>query len=228
MKVNKGNIDLLLSQLHEFDGVLEYTPFDWKVPMTYLSACIRFFQGKGIYSHVKEVLMVTQWLLDYAKAHNIDTHNAKIGDLCIIEALEEGVCLDFDIKNNLINMQLCFKRNDLIKTLITDEETEEYRQRAYFTIGKKYDVEGCLLAQLIYQVSEKLDKPISEIIGSEVDLDTWIGTTGESATKKFYCSKVHSYIHLPSYPNFYEIAPSDIYTNQQEETIVEGFVKTIN
>ena len=231
--INKKKITLSLATLQEFDGILTHGFFDWKQPMTYLSAAIRWFT-KDYYNHTKVVLRITDWLINYANAHNkyspdnkIDMTNAIVGNLCLIEAVQEGVVLDFNIEENILNEQICHKRNNLLKTLVTSEEIQEYRERAYFTVGKPYDIRGCLLNQLILQISEKLESPVSEIIGSDVELDVWIGNQGVKETSSFYCSKVYTFINEPAYPEWWDKSPADIHVNPQEITINEGFVKFI-
>ena len=108
------------------DKVFVKTLFNWRVPLSYLSACVRFFAGMN-YNHVRVV-----------------SKNDK-GELVYVEALERGV-VESTITHNLEKERVLIRRNNMIS--IADKI--KYVERIKNIVGDKYDTFTLLVVELLW------------------------------------------------------------------------------
>lgn len=181
------------------DVILEHVDLKLFNQITWLARLINFFQMNQ-WSHCKIV-------------------SEKFGKLTIVEANQGGVEQDLFVAGNLYNSRIKVIRPKLYNPLLLPSDIEDKKHKIDFLIGKPYDFGGCLFFQLVKQLGEMIDD----------DIDIWIGERGVKATKRFYCSKVVSYVYREIFPSWEDVAPDDIdkAIDIHFDVIWDGYVKYI-
>lgn len=134
----------------------------------------------------------------------------------IIDIWSEKMVVESDGLNVRLLPYKEWAKDSLI--IITRNELTEFQKRhlSIVAISKQgytgYDFIG-IIHQLIFQLSGQ-----------------WIGRTGDNASKKMYCSEYIAWCYnevLRIYPNWFKIAPSDLYNDNKFFQIYKGIANNL-
>ena len=117
-----------------------------------------------------------------------------MGELCVLEAVERGLMITKTLKDYVKEAPEC---HDFISLRPKGGvDIDLVNDRLKDIIGSPYDYKSLLVSQLIKQISKK---------------DKWHGKTKGKASKNIYCSEACAYAYPSVFPEWWKIAPSDIY-----------------
>lgn len=127
-----------------------------------------------------------------------------MGELCILEATERGVLVTGTLNAYLKDTPK--KRHILVlRPSSVNGGIDQVYERLKNIVGNPYDFKSLLYSQLINQLSIKY---------------RWKGKTGPKAAKRMYCSEVCAYAYLSLFPEWWSVAPVDLYESKKLEEVL--------
>ena len=128
-----------------------------------------------------------------------------MGELCVLEAIGRGFMITQTLEEYI--KESPGKRNIAFYRPKEHIGISSVNDRLKDIIGHPYDYKSLLVSQLIKQVSKK---------------DKWEGPENARAMKNIYCSEACAYAYPTIFPEWWSVAPSDIFESDKLELIYKN------
>lgn len=120
------------------------------------------------------------------------------GELCIVEAIGRGLMITKTLKEYL--EETPDKRGILVLRASDKLDRSNFYVRLKDIIGHAYDFKSLFYSQVIQQLTKRY---------------RWKGPRNVKASKRLYCSEACAYVYPNIFPNWWAIAPVDIYKEKK-------------
>lgn len=131
-----------------------------------------------------------------------------LGQLYIFEAVSRGFIPTMRLSDyiNTIHKsnEICVRRYEKLNTPGNKTIKDVYNNIDEL-VGRKYDFRGMMLYELIYNISKE-----------------WLGSTGEKAKNRVFCSEVIGYGYNWIFEDSYKLTPAQVYLNEEFTTLYES------